>query len=83
LAKKIRSQTAAVNRKLKQIQEMAGIEQTLHFHLSRHTWGTRALRKGMRMEYVSKNMGHADMRITQHYAKLIQSEVDDAMNVFE
>ncbi|POY34667.1 hypothetical protein C3K47_19150 [Solitalea longa] len=52
----------------------------LHLHLS--DIATLALRKGMRIEYVSKLMGHSDITTTQIYAKIMNEELDKAMEVF-
>ena len=54
----------------------------LTFHLSRHTFATNALRNGMRIEYVSKIMDHADISTTQIYAKIISEELDKAVDKF-
>jgi undecaprenyl diphosphate synthase len=43
---------------------------------------TSALRKGMRIEYVSKLMTHTNIKTTQIYAKIVNSELDKAMDVF-
>lgn len=53
----------------------------LSFHTSRHTFATRALNKGMRIEHVSKIMGHSDISITQIYAKIVDKELDKAMEI--
>ncbi|MBE0662306.1 MAG: site-specific integrase [Bacteroidales bacterium] len=74
--------TAYTNKDLKALATDAGISKNLHFHTSRHTWATRALRKGMRIEYVSKLMGHASIKTTQVYAKIVNEELDKAMDVF-
>jgi integrase/recombinase XerD len=74
--------TAYTNKDLKAMATDAGINQHLHFHTSRHTWATRALRKGMRIEYVSKLMGHSSIKTTQVYAKIVNEELDKAMDVF-
>lgn len=42
----------------------------------------RALQKGMRIEYVSKLMGHASVKHTEVYAKILNEELDKAMEVF-
>ena len=42
----------------------------------------RALKKGMRIEYVSKLMGHAAIKETQVYAKIVNEELEKAMEVF-
>lgn len=78
----ISSNTAYANKNLKLIAEKAEIKKSISFHSSRHTWATRALRKGMRIEYVSKLMGHSSLKTTQIYTKIVNSELDDAMNVF-
>ena len=72
----------SANKNLKAITKKASIEKHISFHSSRHTWATRALRKGMRIEHVSKLMGHANIKITQIYAKIVSSDLDNAMNVF-
>jgi integrase/recombinase XerD len=82
LFKAISSGTAYVNKNLKEIAKKAGIEKHISFHSSRHTWATRALKKGMRIEYVSKLMGHGSLKTTMIYAKIVNSELDKAMDVF-
>jgi integrase len=76
------SATAFINKNLKAIAKRAKIEKNVSFHTSRHTFGTRALRKGVRIEYVSKLMGHATIKETQAYAKIVNEELDKAMDVF-
>lgn len=82
LTKAIDSQDTLCNKALGAITDLAGIDKHLTFHTSRHTWATRALRKGMRIEYVSKLMGHEDIKTTQIYAKIVNEELDKAMDVF-
>ncbi len=74
--------TAIINKNLKTIAGLAEIEKNISFHISRHTWATRALRKGISIDKVSKLMGHAAIKETQVYAKIINSELDNAMDVF-
>lgn len=78
----ISSATAYINKNLKLLAKKAGIEKHLSFHISRHTWATRALRKGISIDKVSKLMGHAQLRETQIYAKIVNEELDKAMDVF-
>lgn len=82
LFKAISSRTAYANTDLKEIAKIAKISKHISFHSSRHTWATRALRKGMRIEYVSKLMGHSSIKTTQVYAKIVNSELDKAMDIF-
>jgi integrase/recombinase XerD len=78
----ISSQTSYANGDLKDIAKELEIKKNIHFHVSRHTWATRALKKGMRIEYVSKLMGHSSIKTTQIYAKIVNEELDNAMEVF-
>jgi len=80
--KAVSSNTAHINKNLKIIASKAGIEKHLTFHKSRHTFATRALRKGIRIEYVSKLLGHSSIEMTQHYAKIVNAELEEAMEVF-
>ena len=42
----------------------------------------KALQRGMRIEYVSKIMGHASVKQTEVYAKILNEELDKAIDVF-
>ena len=79
----ISSANAYCNKDLRFLAGKLGVSHTMSFHSARHTWATRALRKGMRIEYVSKIMGHASIKTTQIYAKIVNSELDKAMEVFD
>jgi len=80
--RKVWSATAFINNNLKVIARMAGIEKNISFHTARHTWATLALRKGISIDKVSKLMGHAAIKETQIYAKIVNEELDKAMEVF-
>jgi len=82
LHRAISSRTAYTNKDLKEIAKLAGIDKHIHFHTSRHTFATRALRKGMRIEYVSRLLGHTSIKTTQVYAKIVSQDLDDAMDKF-
>lgn len=77
------SKSAYINSNLKTIATKAKIEKKISFHTSRHTFATRALRKGMRIEHVSKLVGHSNIKTTQIYAKIVNEELDKAMDVFD
>lgn len=82
LFKAISSNTAYANKNLKDIAKDAKVDKKISFHTSRHTFATRALRKGMRIEYVSKLMGHSALKTTQVYTKIVNEELDKAMDIF-
>ena len=67
------------NKRLKRISDLLGIEKPLSSYVSRHTWATVALRKGIPIEVISEGMGHDSEATTRIYlASLEQSVVDRA-----
>lgn len=78
----ITSATTRINKNLKTLANMAGIEKRLSFHISRHSFAVLALRKGISIDKVSKLMAHSAIRETQTYAKIVNTELDKAMEVF-
>lgn len=82
LLQKISSATAHANKNLKLIAKSADIEKNISFHTSRHTWATRALSKGMAVTHVSKLMGHSNLQVTMGYAKIVNKDLDNAMELF-
>jgi integrase len=73
-----------INDKLRIMAEDAGIKKYIHFHVSRHSWASLALAKGIDIYTVSKIMGHSSVAITEIYANLInkkRDEVADIMNL--
>lgn len=68
---------ADYNRQLKALQAMAGIKTRLHSHLARHTFATFMLRNGVKIENVSKMLGHTNITQTQRYAKVLAQSVHD------
>ena len=81
LHKDISSKTAYVNKNLGLIAKECEISKKLNFHCSRHTFATLALSKGVRIEFVSKLMGHANIKMTQRYAKFINADLESAMDI--
>lgn len=65
------------NASLKVIQQALGIRTKLHSHLARHTFATRALRLGAKIENVSRMLGHTNITQTQKYAKVLAQSVHD------
>ena len=71
-----------VNRHLKEISEICGINKHLTFHLSRHTFATLTMSKGVSLESVSKMLGHKNIQTTQIYAKMTTEKVGRDMAIF-
>ena len=70
------------NSYLKVIRDICGIDKPIFSHVARHTYATRCLNRGIRLEVVAKLLGHSTTKLTQHYAKLLDNsilaEVDEA-----
>lgn len=62
---------AYCNRILKKIAIEVGIEKSITYHMARHTFATtNALAQGIRIEVVSRMLGHTNIKTTQIYAKV-------------
>ena len=72
-----RMNNADYNKQLKALGLMAGISTRLHSHLARHTFATYMLRNGVKIENVSKMLGHTNIKQTQRYAKVLAQSVHD------
>lgn len=69
------------NSYLKVLGEFCGIKKKLTSHVARHTFATTVtLAHGIRIEVVSKMLGHSNIRTTQIYAHVLQKEVDEAFD---
>ena len=68
---------------LQKWSEQAGLGRHLHFHLSRHTYGTMLITAGVDLYTASKMMGHADVRPTQVYAKIVDKKKEEAVSLID
>jgi site-specific recombinase XerD len=69
-----------MNEQLKVIAQCCGLDKTLHFHLARHTFATTiTLSNGVPIESVSSMLGHATIRQTQDYAKVVALKLKNDM----
>lgn len=57
------------------------IDKRLSFHTGRHTFAAMMLTLGADLYTTSKLLGHADVKMTQVYAKIINQKKDDAVNL--
>ncbi len=73
-----------MNSYLKEIADLCGITKPLTFHIARHTFATTVtLSNGVPIESVSKMLGHKSIKITQHYAKILDRKVSDDMQMLK
>ena len=72
---------ADINKYLKDIAILCGINKRICFHTSRHTFAsTVTLANNISLEVVSKMLGHTNTRMTAHYAKLIDKCIGEQMD---
>lgn len=61
---------------LKEIADICGIQKRLTTHVARHTAATVVfLANEVSMENVAKILGHSNIRMTQHYAKVLDTSI--------
>ncbi len=71
------------NLRLKIVADYANIEKNLTVHMARHTFATMCLNNGVKIENVSKMLGHSNIKTTQEYAKVLNSEVEKSFDLLE
>jgi len=71
--------TSLYNKNLKTIAKRCKISKNITSHVARHTFATLALSQGLRIEYVSKLLGHSSIRTTQIYSKIIDQDLETEM----
>ena len=70
-----------INILIKPWAKAAGISKRFTFHTARHTFATMMLTLGADLYTTSKLLGHADVKMTQVYARIINKKKDDAVNL--
>ena len=74
---------AVYNKELHAIGIACGISTRLHSHLARHTFATYMLRHGVKLENVSRMLGHTNIRQTLRYAKVLAEDVHRDFEMIE
>ena len=65
-----------MNANLKEIAAIVGINKNLTTHCARHTFATTVtLANNVSIENVSKMLGHKSIKMTQHYARILDSSI--------
>ena len=65
-----------MNAYLHEIADVCGINKAFTSHAARHTFATTVtLANNVSMESVSKMLGHKNIKMTQHYAKILEKTV--------
>lgn len=69
-----------MNRYLKEIATICKINKHLTMHTARHTYATLCLSQGVSLKNVSKMLGHASVKMTERYARVLDSSILHDMN---
>lgn len=72
-----------INKHLKKWVSEAGISGNIHYHVSRHTYGTMLMTAGVDLYTASKLMGHSDIRATQVYSQIIDKKKQEAVSLID
>lgn len=78
----IYSKNAMMNKDLKVIASKANISENVSFHVSRHTFASLAVKKGVSTKIVQEMLGHASLATTQTYLHSFgDKEITEAMSL--
>lgn len=80
LYKQYRLALERVNRNLKQVGELLGIETSLSTYVARHSWATQAKNGGAPIAVISEGLGHTSEETTRIYLKEFDQSVVDQLN---
>lgn len=67
LRMKAGSANAVVNRDLKDLQKLAGIDTNISFHIARHSFSRWAKAKGLSLDFIGKALNHSKRATTEQY----------------
>lgn len=77
----IHSLNKSMNQSLRCLGEKIGLPFNLHFHCSRHTYGTLLLNKGVDLNVISHLMGHSSSFVTgKVYSKYLPQTLTEIVN---
>lgn len=71
-----------INRNLKKVAEMVGVQSPITMYVARHSWASAAKAKGIPLSVISEGMGHDSEATTRIYlASLDASVIDEANDI--
>ncbi|MBS2211432.1 site-specific integrase [Carboxylicivirga mesophila] len=78
------SSNQRLNSYLKELADICDIKKNLTMHMARHTFATTVtLSNGVPIETVSKLLGHRSLKVTQIYARVLESKISEDMMVLK
>lgn len=81
LLEDVSSKTALINKTLKRLAVMAGISKKVSMHISRHSFASIAMQKGVESNKVKSLLGHSRLQTTETYmGNFSSSETDNVLD---
>lgn len=77
LQQQVNSKNSLINKYLKQIAEMAGINKKLSMHIARHSFANIARQKNANVYDISNALGHSDIKVTEAYLSQFDYQSQD------
>ena len=68
-----------MNAYLKELATICNIDKTLTTHCARHTFACVAIEYGMPIDVLAKILGHTNVNMTRHYAKISETNISREM----
>ncbi|WP_039041555.1 tyrosine-type recombinase/integrase [Sporosarcina sp. ZBG7A] len=68
-------QVQGIRKVLKKVGGEAGLVQSFHPHMCRHTFATNMLARGADLQFIADVLGHADLNTTRIYAQIPTEEM--------
>lgn len=68
-----------MNAYLKEIADLCNFGKTLTTHVARHTFACVAIEYGMPIDVLAKILGHTNINMTRHYAKISEDNISREM----
>lgn len=75
-----RNASYAINRSLRKVADMVGIQSPVTMYVARHSWASAARAKGIPLSVISEGMGHDSEATTRIYLASLDTSVVDKAN---
>lgn len=72
-----------VSRRFKECVRQAGLNEKIHFHTLRHSFGSSLVQKGVSLYVIQKLLGHSSITTTQIYSHLRNEDLQNAIMILE
>jgi integrase len=78
---RLNSFISAMNQNIKSIAAKIGITEKISFYFARHTFATRLMNENFSIAFISKSLGHGNVKTTQNYLGSFEQEAErEALN---